>query len=315
MEWGARQGRQGLPGGGIGQAGKGGSAQPAGLVLDRRGDRAPEAADAVFGSEDEARWRLLRSLLEYVFGVRFNPAEQNGAEGLHGAEVGRQDPQAELGARALPLPGGGPGAAPGAVFEWGFSSMEFEASGSVMLEGGQVAKFSVSAKFENAYARLGSAAPASKDPLILDFGISGLPLFAQGEPDAPGGKPPALSGLGLLRPGCYWLVDSVAGGGGKPVGMGTGDAFGELARMDADGNGLVDKRDAGFSRLALYDPASGRLAGVASLGVEAIACKPVQARCEFYGPSGAPLAAIKEASVFFGAGGKAMACYSADLAG
>ena len=309
IELGAQRGA-GMPGAGAEQARLGAFAQEAPLV--RQGDRGDPGGQALLVSEDEARWRLLRSLLEYVFGVRFDSGEQSAAkEGMGEAANGEgRRPAPPAGGRSQGARGDILGGGSGAVLEWGFSSMEFEASGFVELESGEAARFCVSAKFENAYARLGSGASASKDPLILDFGISGLPLFAQGRAAAPEGKPPALAGLGALRPGCYWLVE-----GAKPVGMDSGDAFGELARMDGDGNGLVDKRDPGYSRLALYDPSSGRIAGVATLGVEAIVCNPVQARCEFYGPGGAPEAAIKEASVFFGAGGKAMACYSADLAG
>lgn len=155
-------------------------------------------------------------------------------------------------------------------------SCQFNASGKICLADGSERQFDVSYAMQRSEetTRLVAGQAVFQDPLVLDFGAPQTSLAANTvafDLDADGkteamhlpGKDSAVLFYDRNRNG-------VADNGRELFGPSTGSGFGELARLDADGNGWLDSADSAFADLKLWRSDGTRTQSLTEAGVGAI---------------------------------------------
>lgn len=161
--------------------------------------------------------------------------------------------------------------------------LSFQAEGTVHTADGQTVNFSISLQMQRSYSAtidlsMGSAAaPAPRDPLVINFGGNAGQLsdqrfaFDLNQDGAPESMRLPGQGSGLL------VFDKNGNGqldnAGELFGPGSGDGFSDLAALDSDGNGWVDSGDDAFSRLGVMsaaDAAGAKVRSLSSLGIGAL---------------------------------------------
>lgn len=166
--------------------------------------------------------------------------------------------------------------------------------------------------------RAGNA--ARKDPLVLNFNGAAARLSDQSfafDLDSDGTK----EQVAMLAGGSgYLAIDRNGNGrvdaGSELFGPATDSGFGELARLDDDGNGWIDENDAAFGRLWVWSPAAdggGALDSLAARGVGAIASGHVASRFELRGSGNADLGAVAASGLFLTEDGRAGSVQEIDL--
>jgi len=138
--------------------------------------------------------------------------------------------------------------------------LSFSASGRVQTADGRSIEFSLGLALTRATATEVRAAfgAEAQDPLVLDFADTEAELRDFGfrfDLHGDGSEvnlPLPTSGKGFLvfdRDGNGRVDD-----GRELFGPSTGDGFGELAALDADGNGWIDENDPAWSQLYVWHP-------------------------------------------------------------
>ena len=162
-----------------------------------------------------------------------------------------------------------------------------------------------------------------KDPLVVNFAgtaaqladlngqrfkfdldgdgkMENLPLFASG------------SGYLALDLNDNGRIDS----GRELFGPGTGNGFGELARLDDDGNGWIDENDAAFDRLSVWTPdaeGKGSLKSLAELEIGALGLAHVATPFALRGSENTDLGMVKSSGVYLTENGHAGNLQEIDL--
>jgi len=138
--------------------------------------------------------------------------------------------------------------------------LSFSASGRVQTADGRSIEFSLGVALTRATASEVQAAfgAAAQDPLVLDFAGTGAELRDIGFRFDLSGEGSEVN-LPLPTSGKGFLVFDRNGNGrvddGRELfGPSTGDGFGELAALDADGNGWIDENDPAWSQLYVWHP-------------------------------------------------------------
>ncbi|MBI5781920.1 MAG: hypothetical protein HZA65_09720 [Rhodocyclales bacterium] len=219
------------------------AAIPTEPVQDGRGDLSPSL-------------QVLKSLLEWALGRSIELVEVRQLE----------TPEADVpvDARVPEDPASGPaGSGLGGTLTVRTLTVEqlaFSASGRVQTADGRSIEFSLGLALTRATASEVQAAFGSEvqDPLVLDFAGTGAELRDIGfrfDLRGDGSEvdlPLPTSGKGFLvfdRDGNGRVDD-----GRELFGPSTGDGFGELAALDADGNGWIDENDPAWSQLYVWHP-------------------------------------------------------------
>ncbi|MBH9551982.1 hypothetical protein [Inhella gelatinilytica] len=249
--------------------------------------RAAEAADPAKASAEAVRHdpklQLLRTMLWLMFGERLpdpvadleDPQAAVDAQELRGPE------DAEVPPEAAPAPTQPP------PEDWGvertveetrvaFESTHFSAQGVVRTADGRELRFELELELSQLHiehSRETLRAGPVKDPLVLTFDGPAANLLGPRwdfDLDADGIKE-SLPGLGA---GSGWLVfdrnhDGQANDGTELFGPHSGDAFADLAQLDADGNGWIDEADPAWADLKVWRPGGG-LQSLSEVGVGAL---------------------------------------------
>jgi hypothetical protein len=243
-------------------------------------------AASVDGSEPEmmdAKLLLLKALVESFTGRRIHLSSLVSGRGGDdsGAAAPAEEPQGAAAAAAPARAGWGVEAEVTRVKSEA-ESTRFTAAGVVKTADGrtitlaaQLTMSRASVTVENATLRAGDA--PLKDPLVLNFGGTaaelGLPVAFDLDAD---GKAESMPFVGAGSALLFYDAngDGRATDGKELFGAATGDAYGELARLDDDGNGWIDEGDAAWTRLGVWSRAGGEdvvrtldQAGVGALAV------------------------------------------------
>lgn len=135
-------------------------------------------------------------------------------------------------------------------------SCTFSASGNICLADGSTRQFEVGYHLERSEESTRLTAASFRDPLVLDFGAPGTKLndhAADFDLDMDG----KAESMRMPADGSAVLFydrnhNGVADNGSELFGPRTGSGFGELAKLDGDGNGWIDEGDAAYEDLMLW---------------------------------------------------------------
>lgn len=209
-----------------------------------------------------------------------------------------------------------------------FESTAFSATGTIRTADGQEISFKLDLEMTryrreetNVSLRAGDA--LRKDPLVVNFGgtaaqLAGLDgqrfrfdLDGDGKAEM---LPQFASGSG------YLALDRNANGridsGRELFGPGTGNGFGELARLDEDGNGWIDENDAGFDQLSVWTPGAegdGTLRALGELGIGALGLAHAATPFALRGDDNADLGVVKSSGMYLTESGRAGSLQEIDL--
>lgn len=163
-------------------------------------------------------------------------------------------------------------------------SCSFAASGNICLADGSQRQFDVGYALERSEesTRL-DFGPGLKDPLVLDLGAPAGRLGAHAvefDLDGDGQResmrmPEASAGLLFLDRNRNDMADD----GSELFGPQSGDGFGELAKLDDDGNGWIDSADAAYADMKLWQMSSDgqeQVQSLAAAGIGALATTSVR---------------------------------------
>jgi hypothetical protein len=201
----------------------------------------------------------------------------------------------------------------------------FSAQGVVRTADGREVTFAVELSMTRSYreettisVRAGDA--VRKDPLVLNFHGNAAQLsdrrFAF-DLDSNG----TLEHIALLTSGSGYLAFDRNGNGridsgSELFGPATDSGFGELARLDGDGNGWIDENDDAFARLSVWTPdaeGDGTLESLAGRKVGAIALGSVDSPFQLRGAGNSDLGAIAASGLFLAEDGRVGSIQEIDL--
>lgn len=135
-------------------------------------------------------------------------------------------------------------------------SCTFAASGNICLADGSTRQFDFDYHMERSEETTSLTAASFHDPLVLDFGRPGTKLNEHSvdfDLDMDG----QVESMRMPAGGSAVLFhdingNGIADNGGELFGPLTGSGFGELAKLDSDGNGWIDEADAAYDDLMLW---------------------------------------------------------------
>ncbi len=135
-------------------------------------------------------------------------------------------------------------------------SCTFTASGNICLADGSTRQFGVGYHMERSEEFTSLTAASFHDPLVLDFGEPGTKLNEHSvdfDLDMDG----QIESMRMPTGNSAVLFhdingNGIADNGSELFGPRTGSGFGELAKLDSDGNGWIDEGDAAYDDLKLW---------------------------------------------------------------
>ncbi|MCG6117445.1 MAG: hypothetical protein MEQ07_04510 [Aquimonas sp.] len=186
-----------------------------------------------------------------------------------------------------------------------------QAQGEILTTDGERIRFSLQLDMARSWREdielrvLAGAAAERKDPLVINFGANAAQLRDQRfsfDLDADGRSellPLLGGGSGMLtfdRNGDGRIND-----GRELFGALSGDGFADLAALDADGNGWIDRSDSAFGQLRVWVPGAegeSRLLTLEQAGVAAISLTRVESPFDLRGTANADLGQIRSAGLY-----------------
>lgn len=303
---------------------------PADTVSLSEAGMAAQSADAINAQQEAAvegdpKLILIRQMLELWLGhaVKVFDAQELQARLQDAASATAQPPP----------PSGERPASAGFGIEYDrqerYSEVEqtrFAASGTVTTADGRAISFQVQLSMQRSYVeessvsiRLGDAA-RKIDPLVLNFSGSAAQLTDQRftfDLNADG----QTEQINFVTPGSGFLVfdrnqDGRINDGRELFGATTGDGFGELARLDDDGNGWIDEGDAAFAKLQVWSrDAAGKdsLQSLAAANVGAISLAAISTPFEIKNNANELLGEVRSTGIFLQEEGTAGTIQQIDL--
>lgn len=203
--------------------------------------------------------QVLKRLLERVLGRSIDLVDLRQIETPEATAVPTQAPAPLPGKSSATAAAGGLGGTL-TVHTLTVEQLSFSASGRVQTADGRSIEFSLGLALTRATASEVQAVfgAAVQDPLVLDFAGTWAELRDLGFRFDLRGDGSEVN-LPLPTVGKGFLVFDRNGNGcvddGRELfGPSTGDGFGELAALDADGNGWIDENDPAWSQLYVWHP-------------------------------------------------------------
>ncbi|WP_341675162.1 hypothetical protein [Niveibacterium sp. SC-1] len=204
-------------------------------------------------------------------------------------------------------------------------STQFSAKGRVTLADGRQIQFALDLSMtrtqreESSVVMTAGDAVKRQDPLILNLTggaarVDGSQIAFRLTGRQPGETLPVLQGAAYLafdRDGNGKIDD-----GSELFGPQTNDGFGELAKLDEDGNSLIDENDPAFSKLLLWQPTasgSSSLTRLADAGVGALSLQNTATPFSLRTAGNQELGQIRNSGVFLREDGSAGALQQIDV--
>ena len=188
-------------------------------------------------------------------------------------------------------------------------SCTFAASGNVCLADGSTRQFEVGYRMERSERSTQVGRAEFKDPLAVDFGAPRNALGSVAFDLDCDGKTenlrlPAGDAAMLF---CDRNHNGTADDGSELFGPQSGDGFGELARLDGDGNGWIDGGDAAYADLMLWQIANDGASSVRSLAAAGIGALATASTATPFTlkENGATVGQVRSSSVWLGETGGA----------
>ncbi|MEN8820383.1 MAG: hypothetical protein ABF271_04675 [Abyssibacter sp.] len=198
--------------------------------------------------------RLMKDLVESLLGKMFELFDEQALEAQPTADGAASEPRSATGATTLR-----------AVQEYReHEQFAFAARGLIQTEDGQQIEVEINLSMQRSLVERSSLeltvgdAPRLKDPLVINFNGRAAELTSDRfafDLDADGladQLPGLAAGHALV------VIDRNGNGriddGREVLGALSGDAYGDLRKLDDDGNGFVDAGDAAFDQLGLWRP-------------------------------------------------------------
>jgi len=243
--------------------------------------------------------------------------------------------------KVLPYPGASQGTSPAdpapARQGWGLEydrketvneqeSLNFSATGQVVTADGQAIDFQLQLAMQREFVSTASVQVRAGDaklvdPLVINFNgkateLSGGRFVFDLDAD---GKTEQLSGL---APGSGFLAldrnkDGKINNGLELFGPATGQGFGELAKLDSDGNGWLDENDPLYAQLRVWmrdQAGNDSLTSLAPNNVGAIFLNPAKTAFALKDSGNALQGQLRESSIFLGENGGTGTVQEVDLA-
>ncbi|OHC64304.1 MAG: hypothetical protein A2045_02655 [Rhodocyclales bacterium GWA2_65_20] len=183
-------------------------------------------------------------------------------------------------------------------------SCTFAASGNVCLADGSTRQFEVGYRMERSERSTQVGRAEFKDPLAVDFGAPRNALGSVAFDLDCDGKTenlrlPAGDAAMLF---CDRNHNGTADDGSELFGPQSGDGFGELARLDGDGNGWIDGGDAAYADLMLWQIANDGANSVRSLAAAGIGALATASTATPFTlkENGATVGQVRSSSVWLG---------------
>ena len=154
----------------------------------------------------------------------------------------------------------------------------FAASGNICLADGSARQFDVGYRMDRSEQSIRIGVAQFRDPLALDFGEP-TPQLSRSGVDFDIDSDGQTENLRLPTGNSAVLFDDrnhngKADDGSELFGPQTGNGFGELAKLDSDGNGWIDSGDAAYADLKLWqlaDDGANSVKSLADAGIGALA--------------------------------------------
>ena len=169
-----------------------------------------------------------------------------------------------------------------------------------------------------------------KDPILVQFGNQSLGHI-EGEQDFDINNDNTLDALPIFSGDVGYLVyDQNANGradnGSELFGPNSGNGFGELALLDDNKNGFIDKNDTGFEQLYLWQPSGqgqpdgngqvdeqGQWLSLADAGIAAINLDAISTPYAFYDEEDQIQAQLRQSSFAIGENGQGYGVHQIDV--
>lgn len=273
-----------------------GGRQTPSAQLEEAGDKAARPSD-----QQQLNIRILRAFVEEMLGVRLDELVSHWPEDWH-AEAHASGPALTDARQPLRL-----------RFErverfFEAESITVGVTAGLQLADGRRFSGEMFLRMDRSFyseSRISVASGQREDPLVLNFNGRGVALLDQRlgfDLRADG----TMVDMPILAPGNAMLVadrngDGAIGDGSEVLGALSGNAWSDLRRLDADGNGFIDSQDAAFHALRLWErDASGnaRLSSLTERGVLAIALDHVGTPFALKGANNADLGALRSTGYF-----------------
>ncbi|MFT5756766.1 MAG: hypothetical protein ACI9LM_001487 [Alteromonadaceae bacterium] len=167
------------------------------------------------------------------------------------------------------------------------------------------------------YTSFETTAAALKDPLIVQFGeqslgeISGQESFDINQDHKMDNLPVFLGDVGYL---VYDKnANNKADNGSELFGPTSGNGFNELAQLDENNNGFLDKEDSAYQKLYLWQPDKNTWLSLADAGIEAINTDAIATPYTFYDKDDVVQAQLRNSSFAVSESGRGLGVHQVDV--
>jgi len=167
------------------------------------------------------------------------------------------------------------------------------------------------------YNSFETTAAALKDPLIVQFGdqsigeISGQESFDINQDNNMDNLPFFSGDVGYL---VYDKnANNKADNGSELFGPTSGNGFNELAQLDENNNGFLDKEDSAYQQLYLWQPDKNTWLSLADAGIEAISTQAIATPYTFYDKNDEVQAQLRNSSFAISESGRGLGVHQVDV--
>ncbi|MEW6991459.1 hypothetical protein AADZ91_12310 [Colwelliaceae bacterium 6441] len=208
------------------------------------------------------------------------------------------------------------------VEQWHYhsQSLDYQMSGEFDINGQQLKinySFSLYSE-QSSYSSIEMTAAALKDPLIVQFGDQALGQIKD-EHNFDINQDGTLNNLPVFSGDVGYLVydknqNLKADNGSELFGPQTGNGFTELAQLDSNKNGFIDKEDEHFEQLYLWQPQkSNSMTSLTEAKIQAISISAIDTPFSFHDTNGNIAAQMRQSSFAISDDGSGKGVHQVDV--